>query len=424
MSLGRGALLAKLDLESAYHMVPVHPDDRQFLGMQWQGKVLVDLALPFGLRSAPKVFNLLADCLQWIFQHHGIEHIIHYLDDFLLAGRPETGECREFLQRALVLCEALGVRVSMGKLEGPATLVGFLGILLDTLRLELRLPNDKLLRLRQLIQEWRGKTSCTKRELLSLIGQLQHACKVVRPGRTFLRRMIELSMVAKQLHHHIRLNKGFKSDLEWLALFLPTWNGVAMMLSVCCTPPTTTVTSDASGGWGCGAFSSDGQWFQYRWPASWGPVHITVKELLPLVVAVALWGHNWRGQTVLCHSDNAAVVSIINTGRSRDQLAMHLMRSLFFFTAQSGCILRAVHVEGRLNVAADALLRDNLSLFRHQVPDAHPTPTPIPAELVELLLVQRPDWTSKSWKQLFTSILQRALPNRHSGPTKAGKPGI
>ena len=84
-------------------------------------------------------------------------------------------------------------------------------------------------------------------------------------------------------------------------------------------------------------------------------MHITVKELVPLVVAAALWGHNWQGQTVLCHSDNAAVVFIINTGRSKDQLAMHLMRSLFLFTAQSGCILQVVHVEGRLNVAAVAL---------------------------------------------------------------------
>ena len=402
-------------------MIPVHPDDRRFLGMQWQGKVLVDMALPFGLRSAPKVFNLLADCLQWIFQHHGIDFVIHYLDDFLFAGRPGTGECREYLQRALALCEELGVRVSMGKLVGPATLIEFLGILLDTLRLELRLPTDKLLRLRRLIQEWRGKHSCTKRELLSLIGQLQHACKVVRPGRTFLRRMIELSTVAKQLHHHIRLNKGFQSDLEWWALFLPTWNGIAMMSSVCRTQPTATVTSDASGRWGCGAFSSDGQWFQYRWPASWESVHITVKELVPLVVAAALWGCNWQGQTVLCHSDNAAVVSIINTGRSKDQLAMHLMRSLFFFTAQSGCILQAVHVEGRLNVAADALSRDNLSLFRHQVPDAHPSPTPIPKELVELLVIQRPDWTSRNWKRLFNSISRKASPNLHSGPTEAGK---
>jgi len=109
------------------------------------------------------------------------------------------------------------------------------------------------------------------------------------------------------------------------------------------------------------------------------------------VVVVALWGHKWQRQMVLCCSDNAAVVSIINTGRSRDQLLMHLMRSLLFFYSPDWLYLQAVHVEGRLNTATDKLSRDNLSLFCHQVPDALPSPTPNPKELVELLLIQRPD---------------------------------
>ena len=53
MSLGRGTLLAKFDVESAYHITPVHPNDGYLLGMQWQGNYFVDMALPFGLRSAP-----------------------------------------------------------------------------------------------------------------------------------------------------------------------------------------------------------------------------------------------------------------------------------------------------------------------------------------------------------------------------------
>lgn len=56
LSLGAGALLAKLDIRSAYRMIPVHPDDRSLLGMRWQGTVCLDAALPFGLRSAPKIF--------------------------------------------------------------------------------------------------------------------------------------------------------------------------------------------------------------------------------------------------------------------------------------------------------------------------------------------------------------------------------
>ena len=64
-------LLAKLDIESAYWIIPVHPDDRPLLGMVWKGSLYVDTALPFGLRSSPKLFNALADGLSWILIANG-----------------------------------------------------------------------------------------------------------------------------------------------------------------------------------------------------------------------------------------------------------------------------------------------------------------------------------------------------------------
>ena len=95
--------------------------------------------------------------------------------------------------------------------------------------------------------QWRLRKSCKKRDLLALIGQLQHACRVVKPGRSFLRRMIDLSMTARELHHFIRLNRGFRSDLEWWSVFLSGWNGVSLLSTVVCKPPDVTITSDASG---------------------------------------------------------------------------------------------------------------------------------------------------------------------------------
>ena len=64
MSLGRGTLLAKFDVESAYHIIPVHPNDLDLLGMQWQGNYLMDITLPFGLPSAPYVFSSVADLVE------------------------------------------------------------------------------------------------------------------------------------------------------------------------------------------------------------------------------------------------------------------------------------------------------------------------------------------------------------------------
>ena len=407
MRLGKGSLLAKVDLESAYRIIPIHPDDRMLLGMEWGGSWFVDTALPFGLRSVPKIFTAMADGLLWIMAANGVESALHYLDDYLIFGPPGTEDCERALTTTLSLCQRLGVPVSQKKLDGPTTCLVFLGVELDTVALELRLPGDKLSRLRHIIAAWRGKKSCTKRELLSLIGHLQYACKVVRYGRTFLRRMINLSTAVKELHHHIRLNASFRSDLQWWASFLLIWNGVSMMLVPSRTRYEAVVTSDASGSWGCGAYTSEGEWFQFRWPPAWASIHITVKELLPVVLSCAIWGRGWKGKTVKCLCDNAAVVAIINSGRSTDNRAMHLMRCLSFFLAHNGTNVFAEHLPGKDNVAADALSRNNLPLFRQQVRQAAQLPTILPQELVLALVTHQPDWTSQKWRTWFDITLQK-----------------
>ena len=141
--------------------------------------------------------------------------------------------------------------------------------------------------------------------------------------------MIDLAAVLKELHHRVPLNLELCSDLEWWNLFLEVWNGVSLLSGVTRAPPTATVTSDASGGWGCGVFNSSGEWFQFQWPSSWGGVHITIKELLPIVVACAVWGKQWQGKTIWCLCDN---VAILRSGTSKHPLTMHLMQCLSFYS--------------------------------------------------------------------------------------------
>ena len=63
---GQGALMAKFDVEAAYHNLAVHPTDRYLIGIEWRSMFYVDLALPFGLRSAPYIINSVADLVEWI----------------------------------------------------------------------------------------------------------------------------------------------------------------------------------------------------------------------------------------------------------------------------------------------------------------------------------------------------------------------
>ena len=83
LKLGPGAELEKLDIKSTYKIAPVHPQDRYLLGMQWNGQVYVDAALPFSLRSAQKILNSIADKVQCIAERHRVQHPRHYLDDYI-----------------------------------------------------------------------------------------------------------------------------------------------------------------------------------------------------------------------------------------------------------------------------------------------------------------------------------------------------
>ena len=96
---GRGALLAKVDIKSAYRFVPVHPEDRLLLGMAWEGEVFINTVLPFGLHSAPKIFTALANALEWVVRQAFVEEVMHYLDDFLIVGAPDSDQCMVDLQR-------------------------------------------------------------------------------------------------------------------------------------------------------------------------------------------------------------------------------------------------------------------------------------------------------------------------------------
>ena len=110
-----------------------------------------------------------------------------------------------------------------------------------------------------------------------------------------------------------------------------------------------------------------------------------------------MWGGHWQNQNVLAHCDNQSAVDVINASYSRDACLMHLLRCLFFITAQNQITLGATHIPGMANVAADAISRDNLILFHSQVPAACPSPTPLPEGALALLVHQQPDWTDMAW---------------------------
>ena len=132
MELGLGTLLAKIDIKSAFRLLPVHPSDRHLLAMKWNKGIYIDSCLPFSLRSAPKLFNILADLFLWILQQQATFPTIHYLDDYLTMGPAGEPNCYNNLHTMMDIAKHLGIPLVMDKVEQPSHCLTFLGIILDT----------------------------------------------------------------------------------------------------------------------------------------------------------------------------------------------------------------------------------------------------------------------------------------------------
>ena len=172
----------------------------------------------------------------------------------------------------------------------------------------------------------------------------------------------------------------------------------------CCSPELT-VHSDASGSWGCGGYV-DKDWFQYRWLARHQCLSIASKELIPVVISAAIFGRSWSGKLVNFMVDNLPVVQVLQVTYSRDPHLMHLIRLLVLFAAHFNFWFTATHVAGKKNTFADALSRNNASLFLSQTPQVNQQLTAIPSQLVELL-GQNITWTCTSWIQQLDCIFHQ-----------------
>ena len=364
----------------------------------------MDACLPFGLRSAPLIFTALADGLEWIVRQQGVHFIYHYLDDYIILGAPGTMECHLSMHKLVECCKHLGVPLAREKSEGPTSCLTFLGIEVDTEQMQLRLPAEKLQRVRSLIKEFLGIPSALKGDLESLLGLLQHASRVVKPGRSFVRRLIEAMAPIKKKSHYVRMNVDVRSDLVWWDQFLVEWNGVGVIPNQ--DIPVATLHTDASGNWGCAAVTGKSL-FQWEWKERAREWHIATKELLPIVLSCLLWGKQWTGMVVGCYCDNTAAVEVLNGGYSKDEVMMHLVRCLFFISEHFRFVVEAVHLPGKLNEVADALSRNYMLQFSQVMPEADPQPTPIPDQALWLLVEEKPDWTSVNWMELFVACTKQ-----------------
>ena len=369
LKYGQGAVMNKFDLVDAFKMVPIKKDFWNCFGIKWDKRYYFYHRLCFGCRSSPKRFNDLSIAVCWIAKNnYHIEDIIHLLDDFLTVDKNiEFG----YRSKAVLtmLFKKLGMPLNLKKTIGPVTTLEYLGIILDSMKMEARLPPDKVLRLKQMLMEFCNMKSCAKVKLLSLLGHMNFASKVIIPGRSFMSYLLYLTRGKSNNRDIIYFNDDCRSDMKMWINFLDSWNGVSFFIDSTVSNIDIQLYTDAASTKGFGGYLA-GRWFVGVWPEELIE-HLPEKkrlsmaflELYPIVMAAVLWGSRWSKKRIIFHTDNKAVTDILKKGRSRCRNIMLLMRRLTWCAAVNNFCFKAVFVEGINNGIADSISRFQTQRF-------------------------------------------------------------
>ena len=216
------------------------------------------------------------------------------------------------------------------------------------------------------------KKSATLRELQSLVGKLNFISACVHASRVFICRILNwLRLIHGKQSAHI-IPAFVRKDLMRWKLFLPTFNGVSMMLFEDWSNPDELCACDACPS-GCGGISQS-EYFHEEFPPNIAQLkmHINALELLTIVVAFKVWGVKLKGKKVLIYCDNMSSVNLINKGVSRDEFHQCCLREICFTAAVNNFTIKCLHTRGEDNRTADILSRWKLlknpeHLFKQQI---------------------------------------------------------
>lgn len=382
---GHGALMAKTDIQDAFRIVPIHPNDYKLLGFSWENNYYYDKCLPMGASSSCQIFEFLSCGLQWAMcEKFAAAGMSHMLDDFFFIGPKDSSKCQSDLDTFLMICEKSGIPIKSEKTVLPTTVLTIYGIEIDSMALVCRLPDLKLDKMRECLRLAKRKRTMTLKDLQSLIGLLNFACLVVVPGRTFLRRLIDLTCGISQPHHHIHLNCDARADLDMWSHFLENYNGKSVLLpEIWSSSDKELLFTDASGSLGFAAVLGS-KWFALDWEKVPGltKCQIAIKELFPIVVALELWGTVLRNKKILFMTDNMAIVYAINKQTCKDKGLMKLIRRLVLQALSHNILFRAKHIAGKSNTLADHLSRFKFQEAFQVAPHLNRTQTNVPNSLL------------------------------------------
>jgi hypothetical protein len=368
-----GCWYSKLDLSNCYLSFHLHPSAVPHFAFAFEGKWYTFTRMPFGLSSAPFICTELLSVVAARLRQHGLV-LVRYLDDFLLVSPSHAQGSRDLLVAQLVF-RYFGLVVNPDKTEGPSQRMSFLGVFIDSVEQTLRVTDDRVLELQQLLSDFRVSTrrTASAQALMSLVGKLSFAAACLPGARPFMRRLLDLVPHGKPRFKLVNLTASFKLDLLYWSTRLPLWNGRCTWIH----PQPIVLVSDASmEGFGFHLQSLPpgfdhsslpkalqpgsgviGLWSKCHQPLVASHRQIQWAEMFAALAALFVYSPFIGNHSVLLLMDNKSDVGAINRHSSRSKTVCLLVRAMFDLSFRHHFSFRAQHIPGESNVLADFLSR-------------------------------------------------------------------
>ena len=343
--------MGRLDLKDAYLSVPIARSCWRYLRFHWRGQNYEFRTLPFGLASAPWVFTKLLRPVAGMMRRREIRMII-YLDDILVLSQEATSLRRDLGTVAQTLTQ-LGFTINSKKsIFEPSQVLDFLGFSVDTRRMILQLPEEKVQKTIKSCRHMLNQSWTSPRNLAHLIGLLTSAQPAVLPAplhyRALQRSRNRALRNSLDYDRPCRLLPQAQQDLQWWIHSLHLNNGRKILVP----NHQLMVTSDASlKGWGatCKGASTGGMWSREE-----RRLHINLLELKAAFLALQVFAAQRNNIHILLRIDNTTAIAYINKrGGTHSQQLSDLAIEVWEWCIARKITILAEHIPGRENKEAD-----------------------------------------------------------------------
>ena len=363
---GRGCLLYKIDLRKAFRQIKICPSQYNLVSYIWKKHIFCDTVLSMGAKSSAYCCQRVTNAISFIMFQIGV-CILNYLDDLASADTVEKASFSFNTLRAIL--NKCGIEEAKNKACPPSTVMIFIGILFNTVKMTIEVTPERLQEIKFLLNTWLNKETACLKEVQSLLGKLNFIAACVRPGRIFISRMLKWLRafhLEESRLKQVQIPNFVKKDVMWWYKFLPIYNGVSLMLYEEWCEPDEMCSSDSSLQ-GCGGFWQ-GKYFHTAFPEKFhnDQFHITILEMFAVIICLKLWGCNFRGKRIQMFCDNQSICQVVNSGKARDEILQDCLREIAFLAAVHEFQIKMVHLESKANRISDCLSRWDID-YSHRV---------------------------------------------------------